>query len=53
MELNPYQSPQEDGYEPPAIPDGAIFSIQRLFAFVLCAMVTVAAVWLLSRMLLW
>jgi len=27
MEPKPYEAPKEDGYEPPAIPDGAIFTI--------------------------
>ena len=52
MEPNPYEAPNEEGYEQPAIPDGDLFSIQRLFALMLSLMVTVIALGMLARILL-
>ena len=53
MEPNPYKAPKEEGYEQPAIPDGDLFSVQRLFALVFGLMVTVLAFGILARILLW
>jgi hypothetical protein len=39
MEPNPYQSPQEQGYEPPTTPDAEKFSTTRLFLIVFVLMV--------------
>ena len=53
MEPNPYEAPKEEGYEQPAIPDGDLFSIKRLFALVFGLMVTVIGLGMLARILLW
>jgi len=53
MEPNPYEAPNEEGYEQSAIPDGELFSIQRLFALVLGLMVTVIGLGMLARIVSW
>ena len=39
MDVNPYQAPQESGYEPPEIPDGETFNTTRLFFLMFSLMV--------------